>query len=319
MRTSDSDGGRRRRVRGIRLLGGSLLAIAWLVSAPGSASEALREPKPALHLEEGTLARSQLVALGRDLLVEGEALSDVAVVQGSARIVGSVAGDVIVLSGDVALASGARVGGDLFVLGGEITAAPGSEIEGRSVAYPTVAQAWMTLMEGPSLGADATSPVVIGAKIALVGAWLVLALVLFATAGREVVATSEAVSSSPFRNFAIGLTAVSALVLTAVFVSSFSASILGIPMLFLVGLFALLLKLWGMTAVFHAVGVWVGRRFGQDRVLPVNAATIGLLLLGTAKLLPFVGVWTWTVATLIGVGAAFATKFGRDEPWLQTA
>jgi hypothetical protein len=265
------------------------------------------------------LARSQLVALGRDLLVEGEALSDVAVVHGSARITGSVAGDVIVLSGDVELSDGASVAGDIYVLGGEVTVAPGCEIGGRTVAYPTVSQAWMTLMEGPSLGLSATSPVVLGAKIVLIGAWLALALLLFATAGREVLATSRSITVSPFRNFVVGLTAVSSMVLTAVFVSSFAASLLGLPMLFLVGLFGLLLKLWGMTAVFHALGVWIAERLGQGKSLPQNAATVGLLMLGTFKLLPNVGVWTWTVATLIGVGAAFSTKFGRDEPWIQSA
>jgi len=46
------------------------------------------------------------------------------------------------------------------------------------------------------------------------------------------------------------------------------------------------------------------------------ALGIGLLLLGLFKLLPYVGVWTWTVATFIGVGASLTTKLGRREPWL---
>jgi len=57
------------------------------------------------------------------------------------------------------------------------------------------------------------------------------------------------------------------------------------------------------------------------RARPLNAATGGLLVLGLLKFLPWVGDWTWTVVTFIGVGAALSTKFGRREPWfdLETA
>ena len=48
---------------------------------------------------------------------------------------------------------------------------------------------------------------------------------------------------------------------------------------------------------------------------PLTAATWGLLVLGALKLIPWIGIWSWTAATLIGVGAALSTKFGRREPW----
>jgi hypothetical protein len=48
----------------------------------------------------------------------------------------------------------------------------------------------------------------------------------------------------------------------------------------------------------------------------LHAALAGLLALGVVKFLPWIGTVGWTLATLIGVGASLATKFGRDEPWL---
>ena len=177
------------------------LALVAVLSGGWAPISAEEPDKPALHLAAGTIARSQLVAMGRDLLVEGEALSDVAVVQGTARVVGSIAGDLIVLGGNAELEGNASVAGDVYVLGGEVTVAPGGEIGGRTVAYPTASEAWITLLEGPSLGLSASSPVVLGAKVALMGAWLALALVLFATAGREVVATSQSIAASPFQQF----------------------------------------------------------------------------------------------------------------------
>lgn len=272
----------------------------------------------ALHLEQGSVARQQLVAVGRDLVVDGDALADVAALQGSVVIRGSVAGDVVVLSGGVHLAPTARVDGDVFVLGGAIQAARGARIGGRAVSYPTASSVWLTLLEGPTLGLPARSPVVLGAKLALLAAWAALLMVLFATSGRQVLGTAESVRREPFRGFFTGLVGVVALLLTALFFSAFAGTLLSFPLLVLVVLLALLLKLWGMVAVFCALGDWVARHvFRRARPRPINAATLGLLLLGALKFVPVAGAWVWSVATLIGVGAALSTKFGRDEPWFE--
>ena len=291
------------------------LCLLLSIHPPAAASSA----GPALRLDEGAIARRQLVAIGRDLVVAGSAMADVAVMDGDAEISGTVERDVIVLEGDVRLAATARVGGDVFVVGGTIEAAPGARIGGRSVAYETAAKAWLTLLEGPTVGLDAGSPVVLGAKLALLATWSALVLLLFATAGRQVLSTAESVRDEPFTSFVTGLTGLVALVLTALFVSAFLGSLLGVPLLVLVILLALILKLWGMVAVFHALGDWLWRRLFKRRPRPINAATLGLVVLGAVKLLPWFGVLAWTAATLIGVGAALATKLGRREPWFELA
>lgn len=289
----------------------STFLVTGLVAVPVVAASS----STALVIEEGSVARSQVVALGRDLVVAGEAAADVVSINGSSRITGQVLGDVIVLGGDALLSSTARVDGDVFVLGGRLAAERGARIGGRSVSYPSVSSAWLTLIEGPSLGLAATSPVVLGAKLALLAAWLTLTLLLMATSGRGVLSTSEQVAAEPIRDFVVGFTAVLALLLTALFFSAFAAAFVGVPLLVLVVLLALMLKLWGMVAVFHAVGEWLASKILRRRPLPLNCAVVGLLALGGIKLIPWVGTWVWTVATFIAVGASLSTKFGRREPW----
>jgi hypothetical protein len=231
---------------------------------------------------------------------------------------GSGAGDVVVRSGGARRGPRARVEGDLFVVGGAIEAAPGAHIGGRAVSYPTASSAWLTLLEGPSLGLPARSPLVVGGKLALLAAWAALLMLFFATSGRQLLDTADNVRREPFRAFFVGLTGVVAMLLTAVFFSAFAGSLLSFPLLVLVVLLALVLKLWGMVAVFCAVGDWAARRlFRRRRPRPINAGTLGLLLMGALKFVPLVGVWAWSAATLIGVGAALATKFGRNEPWFE--
>lgn len=283
------------------------------------AQPASRSDDTAYHLREGSIARHRIVALGRDMVIDGEAKSHAVVLDGAARISGRVEGDVIVLGGDAVLAETAQVLGDVYVLSGRIDAAPGAAIGGRSVAYPDASTLWVSLIQGPALGLAPYSPIVVGAKLALLAFWAFLIVALFAISRRELLATSDSVRGEPFRNFFVGLTGIAAMTLTALFFSAFSGALLGVPLIVVVLVFALVLRFWGMVAVFHALGDWLARRLESRPPLPLTAATYGLLVLGVLKLLPWVGVWTWSVATFIGVGAALSTKLGRREAWFETA
>lgn len=297
---------------------GCLLGAALLVASPGRAVAAEADPAlppPGLHLDAGSVARQPIVAVGRGVDVDGEARAGVTALNGTVRVSGLVLGDVTVLGGDLILAPTAVIEGDALVLGGRLVAAGGSRLSGRAVAYPTVSRAWLTLLEGPSLGMGATSPLVLGAKLGLIAAWLALTLLLFASAGRPLVRTSEEVQQEPLRCFATGLVGLATIVLSALFLSAFLPTLLAVPLLVLVALLALALKLWGMVAIFHSFGRYCVSRLARRRVVQLHAAVFGLALLGLIKLVPMAGVWVWTAATLIGVGATLRSKFGRFEPW----
>lgn len=300
----------------MRFLAATLLL---LLTSPAGAAERSSRSEPALRLEPGAVSRQQLVGVGRDVIVQGEALADVAALDGSVEVSGQVAGDVVVMRGDVRLAPTARVGGDIFVVGGTIRAAPGARAGGRMVSYPTASNAWMTLMEGPSLGLGFASRLVVGAKLALLAAWAALLLLFFAASGRQLLETADGVRREPFRSFFVGLTGVACILLTGIFFSMFARGLIGVPLLVLVVLLALVLKLWGMVAVFYALGDWISLRLLRRRYRPLNAATVGLLAMGLIKFLPWFGVVAWTTATFIGIGAALSTKFGRREPWFELA
>jgi cytoskeletal protein CcmA (bactofilin family) len=297
-----------------------LLALLCLPVAGALAQESAAAPDEpvALHIASGSLARRQVVALGRDLQVDGEALSDVAAVDGSIRVTGTVRGDVIVLGGEAELSPTARIDGDVFVLGGNLTTADGARIGGQAVSYPTFSTAWLTLLEGPALSGSATSPVVLGAKLALLAAWLLLTLILLAVSRREVVQVSTQLTREPFRCFVVGLTGVLALFLTGLFFSAFAAVVVGVPLLALVAVISLVLKFFGMVAVFHATGDFLGRRLGRSSLGVLEASLIGLGVLGLLKMIPYLGVWVWTATTFVGIGATLMTKFGRLEPWFDS-
>ncbi|MEE2775862.1 MAG: hypothetical protein VYE73_03750 [Acidobacteriota bacterium] len=292
---------------------GATVVVAILIGRVAAQSGA----RPvAIHLEEGSVAGSQVVALGRDVVIDGTATAGVAAVGGSVRVSGSVDGDVVVLSGDVELAADVEIDGDVFVLGGRIVGAEGSNVTGRAVAYPTAPGALLVLAEGPALGLSPFAPVVLGGKLALLAAWLLTLAVLVATAAPAVRVTAESVRAEPLRNFFVGMVAVAALFLTGLFFTSFLGVVVGVPMVVLLAVVGLMLKLWGMVAVFARFGTALRRR-SAPRVDLLGSAALALLILGFVKFLPWVGSIAWTAATLVGIGATIATKFGRQEPWFQ--
>jgi hypothetical protein len=292
-----------------------LLALPAIAS-PATPASSGRE---ALYLDAGSVARRQLVGLGRDIRIDGEALSDVAALNGSVDVRGHVAGQVIVLGGNVHLGPHARIDSDVFALGGRIQAEPGARLGGRTVSYPDASKAWLSILEEPSLGLAMGSPVILGIKLALLAAWAALLLVLFAISGREVLETATDVGREPFRNFFIGLVAILAFTMTAVFLSAIGGDFASVPLLVLLVIAATILKLWGMVAVFYAVGNYLVFRRFHRRWRPLNVASLGLVVLGALKFVPYLGIWAWTAASLIGVGAALSTKFGRREPWFDVA
>ena len=77
-----------------------------------------------------------------------------------------------------------------------------------------------------------------------------------------------------------------------------------------------------MIAVFHAIGTLLfGAKSREEldrrRLVKGDLAMVvlGLLVLGIVRLIPFVGGFAWMIASLIGLGVALQTRFGRREPW----
>ena len=301
---------------------GLLASLALLVLVPGVAlSQAAPSEPPArepMRFERGTVVQRQVVAVGRDLTIDGTARESAVAIGGRILVTGEVEGDVIALGGSVTVAPGARIGGDVCALGGDVELGEGAQIGGRSLAYPDAPSAFLLLLEGPALGLSPMSPVVVAAKLSLIAVWMLVALALLRFFPRPLRDTVETVSEEPFRCFFAGLTASLAGVMVVVLLMGVMAPIVGVPLVALVGLVALLLKLWGLVAVFAGCGRWLLQRLpGRSplrAILPVQATLVGLVVLSLVKLLPYMGTWAWTVVSLVGIGAALLSRFGQDVP-----
>lgn len=273
--------------------------------------------------EVGPRSGKGVVVFGEDVRVSAPVDGNVQVVFGSVEIDAPVEGDVLVFGGDVTLGPRAIVAGDVISFGGKVSGLDPARVRGR-LSDDTTNSALTSSQLGMTVAAlnDPFSVVAIALKLTLLAGWLVAALILSLTSGREIRASSVELRVSPFHTFVLGLVAFTSFVLTAIMLSYLVSFVVGIPLLVFLGVFAILTKVYGMVAVFHAVGSMIAaprtrQQIDQRRWLRGDMAmvTVGLVVVGALRLLPYVGNLIWIGCSLFGVGVALATKFGRREPW----
>jgi hypothetical protein len=252
--------------------------------------------------------RADQYFFGRNADISAPVRGNVQIYAGSVTVRQPIDGDLLVLGGSVTFLEQGRVTGNVLHSGGDVRNADGRV--GKRI-YP------LTSLEGAAASMSQTAVI---ASLLLV--WLIAAVILTMISGREVRFSSLEVRASALHCFALGLVALTSLVLTAIVFSFLVPYVLGIPLLAALGVFAILTKIYGMVAVFHAIGTLIaGARSRQqlsDRKWlrgDVAMVVIGVLVLGAIRFLPGIGTIVWGLASVFGVGTALATKFGRREPW----
>ena len=158
--------------------------------------------------------------------------------------------------------------------------------------------------------------------VSLLFVWIIAAIVVTMMSSREVRYSSIEVRTSPLHCFTLGLVAVTSFVLTAILFNYLTPYLIGWPLLIALAVFAIITKVYGTIAVFHAIGTLVTGTRSREALMQrrwlrgdLAMVVVGLLLLGAIRLIPIVGPVVWSLASVFGIGTALATKFGRREPW----
>ena len=181
-------------------------------------------------------------------------------------------------------------------------------------------------IRGPMSVTDAAAMMQKTAVIAsLLAVWMLVAVALTLLSSREIRYSSIEMRASALHCFALGLVAVTSVALTAIVLSYLIPFHIGVPLLFALGVIAILTKIYGTVAVFHAVGTLVAgsrtrEQLARRRWLRGDLAMVvaGVIVLGALRLIPIVGPIIWALASVFGIGTALATKFGRRQPWFLT-
>jgi uncharacterized RDD family membrane protein YckC len=313
--------------------------------APRSAPARPEVPAPpAVTIDQSefrTISRRvrPIVRIGQDYVVRaGETVDDVVIVSGSLRIDGHVEGDVAVIVGTVDLGSGAVVDGNVVNVGGGVTAQPGATINGDLVTVGgglTAPVAFLPRGEQVVVGSAeigrhvrafvpwVTRGLLLGRPIVpgLGWVWVFLAIAFFVSLVLSLIfepavrTCATAIAAKPLTTFLTGLLV---LLLVGPIVFILAVSVVGIVVIPFVACALLIAFILGKIAVTRWLGWCVVREDETDsRLQVVRSFVIGFVIISLAYMVPVLGLLTWALTGVLGLGAATATLFRtlrRENP-----
>jgi len=304
------------------LLCGALLAAA----APAVAQDQFRRLRHVFRLGQDLTVDAQsevrevIVVIGT-VTIEGRVERDVHVWLGDARLgpTAVIDGSLIVVAGNATVARGATLARDLAVIGGTLDApadfAPGGDH--ALVGAPALGRGaravvpWVTrgLLWGRLIVPDLQWVRVIA------GLSFVVAIALTLIFGQAVRASTDVVVHRPLRTFLAG---VLVLIVTGPLLVIFAATVVGLVVLPVV-LFALAVA-WTIGKVGVARGIGhriVAEGDPESRLTALRSVVIGSVLILLAYAVPVLGLVTWSLVSVFGLGAAtiaVAAALRREYP-----
>ncbi|HQQ77287.1 MAG TPA: hypothetical protein PLB01_08015 [Thermoanaerobaculia bacterium] len=303
-----------------------LVAALLIASSPARPEEISASE---IRVSAGTTRSGDLVALGRRILLEGELEGSVVLVGGGEAVVtGRIRRDLVLLGANATIRRGARIDGDVLSLGGSLTFEENPPVSSdvspfRGPSHPQVGgrvrtvsaleAAVATELQTSPAASLAQWPFLLSFRLALLFAWLVVSLLLLVLAPRAIGESAAGVAGRSAFLGALGATAV----LTAALAGALALSLLPSRVSLAAGAVVLLAlvaaKVWGLTALFLALGrrLNASARRGSALFGDPAAAALGLLALGAASLVPVVGPLVWGAASLVGIGVSLADAASR--------
>jgi uncharacterized RDD family membrane protein YckC len=271
-------------------------------------------------LPAGHEARNVVVVSG-NATVNGEIDGDLVVVLGSARLASTavVRGSVVVVAGDATIVQGTTIRGDLVVVGGVLDApvgfTPGHEY--FVIGAPWLGDQVRAIVPWVTRGLLWGRPLVPGLAWmwGIVLIFLIVSLAINLLLHGPVGTCAETLARKPFNTFLTGLLV---LLLTGPISVLLAASVIGIAIVpfFLCAV----LVAW----IIGRVGVarWIGRSITrQDSIETpiegVRSFLIGFAVLVLLYMVPVIGLITWAMVGVFGLGAAsltFMAGLRRERP-----
>ncbi len=290
---------------------GRLALVALLLAGPVAAETILVGP--------GASRPGDVVSLGRDVVVEGSLAGSVVATGAPATVSGRVGRHVVVLGAGATVRGGARIEGDILVVGGAVTFEEGASAE-RSVggtvrSIEALEAAFLTELRTSPVRNSAVSPLLVSFRLLLLVAWLAVGLVLLRLFPRRLLAGAGGLPAHAVLLGAVGASAVLAALLLAACLLAVLPAPVGLALTAAIAAGLVLLKAWGLAAVFVAVGSRLLRRVSRGQLLfgAPAALAAGLLALGLPSLVPVLGSVVWGVASLVGIGLSLRSLAGRER------
>ena len=290
------------------------------IERPDDAVRPRRSTRPIVRvMQDYSLGRDdeipQATVIFGDADIEGLVRGDLVVVLGSARLTSTavIGGSLVVVGGGVDAESDARVRRELVVVGGTLTAPPTFSAEGDQVIVgsPMLGEAIRDLSPWITRGLVFGRLIVpgLGWVWTVVIVFFLIYLVLNTLFDRGVGATADVIVERPLSAFMAGLLV---LLLAVPVLAIVAATVIGLAVIPFLLCALLVAALVGKTAVIRALGRGLLRtEVPERRGAAFLAFLLGFAILTFAYMVPVLGIVTWALTSVLGLGAATVTARGH--------
>lgn len=321
---------------------GAIVAMTWLagmaaVATPAAkqvdAPQVERNDRDRVHwgypvvrigqgytLKAGEAAREVTVIFG-DAVIEGRVDRDVVVVLGSARLASTavIDGSLVVVGGSAQAADGAQVHEDLFVGGGGLEASSGFQPGGHFVGIGSAAlnETFANIVPWLTRGLLWGRPIVpsLSWVWTIAFGFFLLNLLLNVVFDVPIRAATTTLRAAPLSTFMSGLLV---MLLAGPICLLLMVSVIGIAVVPFVMCALLIAAVLGKIAFARWIGMSVVAQDDlESRPQAMRSFLIGSAVMCVAYVLPIVGLVTWAMAGVFGLGAAtqaFFTAYRRENP-----
>ena len=259
-----------------------------------------------VSLQENSIVQGDVVAFGASVDVQGEIMGSLVLV-GSSVSLGETAvvkGDMVSAGGSVSRTAGSTVYGDVVTERG----ATGVDLPRvPDIPVPSTPSFRPTYFPNPS--SYSTSIFWILFRSFAISALAVLLVMFMPDHAKR---TSQAVLDQPVVTGGMGLLTIFVVLPISVILM---ITVLLIPLILLGYVLLAFAALFGWISLGYEVGVRLGQSVGQEwtPIVEAGAGTFLLtLIVGSAGIVPCLGVMIWILVLSFGLGAVILTRFGRQ-------
>jgi cytoskeletal protein CcmA (bactofilin family) len=283
-----------RTVRVNRAVGENVYAAGYEVDVGARVGKDVIAAGNRVEIGANASVEGDVLAAGRTVVVRGPVAGNVRLMGQTVEIAGPISGSADIRAREIRFVDGARIDGTLSYSSREAVDVPANVITPDRVT--------VNAEDDESVGAAGW--IAVGVTVLA----LMLALTaLFAFVFRNRLATTRAViAARPWRDLLLGVVATSALFGSILVLG---VSLIGIPLIPFVILFAPFVLLAGYLTTAHAIGALLVKR---ARLAPgsfwaaFGAILLGVLVLALVSAIPLLGWVIAVLAVIVGIGAWFA-------------
>jgi uncharacterized RDD family membrane protein YckC len=320
-------------------LAGAPAAAATNEAAANQEEDGGGQPQPIVmfgqnvELKAGDSAEV-VVVIGGSAKIHGKVREAVVTIGGSSEVDGEVGEAVVAIMGNVHLKPGAKINEDAVVVMGTLTVDPGVKIGGDAVSVGgkfNVAD--RAKIHGQKVNVGLPIPFLncgdwlgkwlrycvlefrplapqVGFVWIIAGVFFLLYLFVAAIFPRPVQACMDNLNQRPATTFLMGLLTKLLVPLVVVILAITVIGLIVVPFLMAALFFGAVV---GKVAVLEWLGLKLGRHLGKGFEKPLVAFLIGTILLTLLYMVPILGLLTYTIFSIWGLGCAVTAAFSRTR------